>query len=59
MRVKVEYDTTMGIYGPHGIRTVRLPKYVGHDCSVEEYLRQWLKKNVCEGAELLQWWRDD
>jgi len=60
MRVKVYYDTTLGIYGPVGTRTVRLPRYVleGH-VSVWNYLCRWLKNNVSEMAKPLEWWRDD
>lgn len=59
MRIKVRYDTTLGIYGPVGTRTVRLPKYVqrGH-VRIRTYLCLWLKRNVSEMAKPLEWWRE-
>jgi len=60
MRINVRYDTTLGIYGPIGVRTIKLPKYVRRgDVRLWDYLYWWLKKNVCEMAKPLEWWRDD
>lgn len=59
MRVKVYYDTTLGIYGPIGIRTVSLPKYVQRgQVRIWDYLVWWLKRNVSEMAKPLEWWRE-
>lgn len=59
MMVKVLYDTTLGIYGPIGTRTVKLPKYVQRgQVSLWNYLRYWLKRNVSEIAKPLEWWRE-
>jgi len=59
VRVKVFYDTTLGIYGPTGTRTVRLPKYVENgQVRIWGYLIWWLKRNVSEIAKPLEWWRE-
>jgi len=59
MRIKVLYETTLGIYGPIGTRTVDLPRYVCKgQVSIWEYITRWLKRNVCEIARPLEWWRE-
>jgi len=59
MIVKVLYDTTLGIYGPVGTRTVKLPKYVQNgQVRIWSYLILWLKRNVSEIAKPLEWWRE-
>jgi hypothetical protein len=60
VRVKVRYDTTLGIYGPVGTRTVRLPRYVQRgEVRIWDYLTWWLKRNVSQIAKPLEWWRDE
>jgi hypothetical protein len=60
VRVKVRYDTTLGIYGPVGTRTARLPKYVQRgEVRIWDYPSWWLKRYVCEIAKPLEWWRDE
>lgn len=59
MMIRVKYDTSLGIYGPTGIRTIALPRYVQRGkVSVWDYLCKWLKRNVSEMAKPLEWWRE-
>lgn len=59
MMVKVLYETTLGIYGPIGVRAVKLPEYVQRGrIRVWDYLCWWLKRNVSEMAKPLEWWRE-
>ena len=59
MIVKVLYETTLGIYGPVGTRTVNLPRYVLRgQVRVWDYLCWWLKHNVSQIAQPLEWWRE-
>ena len=59
MRVRVRYETTLGIYGPIGMRTVKLPRYVQRGkTTVWGYLCWWLKRNVSQIAKPLEWWRE-
>lgn len=62
MKFKVEYSTTCGIWGPHGVRTIKIPKYVRQGyVGLVEYFRWKIARLIGwdpSSVIILEYWRD-